>query len=422
MHVSSVPTSKRYLLLGIFLLALAASIGLGLAVRSLLRPDSKPTQHTTLYYRDGRTVLWQTGQDTGKNTAFITFVTDQLREMYGQDYQSKGTWKVTTSLDKPLQDTALQQVDIEKQNRLRHKVENTALVAQDVTNGQIVSWVSDENQPSGTDTVRGKIEMGTLATTFTYIAFLEQNPAGASTIFDDSQGPLPGYLCNNKARPAEGGNCLHNFDYRYLGQLTLSQALGGLRNVATVRAAIQIGISKVHEVAEKMGSDGQCYQDEALSRITTCYESSIFGAGMYATPHRLVEAYSTLANRGSRIPQTALIKTSLNNKTMYEWSLQKEQIVKAETAQTIASILSNPDATPLRKERWPVLSLDTAQRAALAPGFSSDGRVASAIEFSDRYAVGVWSYSTFELAGGAMPNVAMKQASDWLSAAHSRRN
>jgi len=358
----------------------------------------------------------------GKNTAFITFAIDQLRDKYGQDYQSKGTWKVTSSLDKSLQDTALQQVENEKQNRLRHKVENTALVAQDVANGQIVSWVSDENQPSGTDTVRSKVEVGTLATPFAYIAFLEQNPAGASAMFDDSQGPLPGYLCNNKARPADGGNCLQNFDYRYLGQLTLSQALGGLRNVAAVRTATQIGLSNVHKIASRMGSDSQCYQDEALSETATCYESSIFGAGMYATPYRLVEAYSTLANHGSRVPQTALIKASLNNKTLYEWDSQKEQVIKPETARTITTVLSNPEATPLRKERWPVLSLDTAQRAALAPGFSSDGRVVSVVEFSDRYAVGVWSYSPFELAGGAMPNVALKQASNWLSAAHSGHN
>jgi membrane peptidoglycan carboxypeptidase len=410
---SARPWYKQPITIVVFLVLLIVSLAAGFAVRQGITKDKKSAdQTTTLYYNDGKTVLWQTGQDLGQNADFIIYVQDQIKAKHGSDYQLKGTWKVTTSIDKSLQDTAFQELQTQKQTRQKLGIANLALVAQDVTNGQIVSWVS-EREPNTKDPVRQKLLVGTLATPFTYMAYLDKNPGSAtSATFDDSQQPLPGYICNDRSRD---GNCLQNYDRKYLGKLTLAQALGGHRNVTAVSTAVNFGSSKVFDLATKMGSDGQCYLDKALTQKTACHSDALFGEGLYATPHRLLQAYATLANKGDKLPQTAIVQVSLNDKIEDQADARDIKTISPGTAQVITDILSDPTVSFLAEHRRQVFMSD-GKKVAFVGGFTNDGKLSSTILFNDKYAVGVWGFSGQQLRGPVIQDAIIPQASAWIDA------
>lgn len=395
---------KRPVILSIPLVVLIISLSAGLAIwyKTDSKTKSSAAQTTTLYYSDGKTLLWQTGQDLGPNADFISYVQDQLKVKYGSDYQLKGTWKITTSLDKGLQDAALQKIREQKPTRQAHGV----------TNGRVVSWAS-EKEPNTPDPVRQKLLVGTLAIPFTYMAYVDKNSASStSAVFDDSQRPLSGYPCTDRSRE---GNCLQNYDRQYLGKLHLGQALGGLRNVAAVSTGMEFGSSKIHDLAATMGSDGQCYSDAALTQTANCYSGALFGEGLYVTPQRVVQAYATLANKGSKLPQTVIVQTSLNDAAQEQSSANATRALNQNTAQTITDVLSDPRLSFL-SDNYKSVFTSNGKKVAFVGGFTNDAKLSSTILYNEKYAIGVWGYAKQPLVGAATPKAIAPHASAWLDA------
>jgi penicillin-binding protein 1A len=91
-----------------------------------------------------------------------------------------------------------------------------------------------------------------------------------------------------------GNKCFVNFDRRYAGPHTLRWGLEQSRNLMTVRAASEIGMSKITDTARKLGvGDYPNYLSMAL------------GAGD-TTVARLVNAYAILANQGRSVTPTMI--------------------------------------------------------------------------------------------------------------------
>jgi len=91
-----------------------------------------------------------------------------------------------------------------------------------------------------------------------------------------------------------GNKCFVNFDRRYSGPKTMRWGVEQSRNLMTIRAASQTGISKVTDTARKLGvGDYPNYLAIAL------------GAGD-TTVMRLVNAYAILANQGRSVRPTLI--------------------------------------------------------------------------------------------------------------------
>jgi membrane peptidoglycan carboxypeptidase len=402
----SVPSSKmprkKSILLGLVAaIVLAAALVL---VYRLTHPSSAPAafvdaskQSLTMYYRDGKTVLWQSrpgDSATRSGSYFVDYVKAQMQDNYGYDYQKQGAWQVTTTLDFDIQKTAQEQMQQLSTALLKQRGSAAALMAQDATNGQVLSWVGGLQDPSSDapDVLRQKVELGTLALPITYAAYLEKSPAHhADTVLNDVRQPLTGYPCTNP--DYRWGNCLVNLDARYVGPISLRQALGQLRFVPAVLASQEVGVEAIVNMADKMSAEDSfnCYTDIALTMDTACHDVSSIGRGVFMRPQRALQAYATLANDGNKMPQTVLLKTELNGKVKYEFSLPKgEQVLQATTAQTLKDILSDPEASYLnRSNAFPIHSA----KVGLATGATSDAHVASSIQYTSRYVVGVWALS-----------------------------
>lgn len=91
-----------------------------------------------------------------------------------------------------------------------------------------------------------------------------------------------------------GNKCFTNFDGRYAGAKTLRWGVEQSRNLMTVRAASEVGMSKITDTAKKLGV-GE-YPD---------YLSIALGAGD-TTVGRLVNAYAILANQGRSVTPTTI--------------------------------------------------------------------------------------------------------------------
>ena len=103
----------------------------------------------------------------------------------------------------------------------------------------------------------------------------------AATVFDDA--PLEVKAGGRMWSPA-------NYDRRYRGPVTVRDALEQSINVPTVRAALEVGLPEVVEVAHRYGIDSDL---EAVPSLALGAEE--------VTPLELATAYATLANGGWRV-------------------------------------------------------------------------------------------------------------------------
>jgi penicillin-binding protein 1A len=103
-----------------------------------------------------------------------------------------------------------------------------------------------------------------------------------------------------------GNKCFVNFDRRYAGAKTMRWGVEQSRNLMTVRAASEVGMSKVVDTAKKLGvGDYPNYLSIAL------------GAGE-TTVGKLVNAYAILANHGRSVtPTTIDYVQDRNGKVIY---------------------------------------------------------------------------------------------------------
>lgn len=333
---------------------------------------------------------------------FVLLAKNQLEEKYTKETVNRGGWKVTTSLDLPLQDLAEKKVQEGYRNITRAGFDNVAFAAEDVTNGQMVAVVGGIdffNKDFGENNyAHWRLPPGSSFKPYDYLSLIEHTDNnGAGSVLYDTQGKLDGWPCTNKNRPKEGGNCLWDFDFRYPGPMTLRYALGGSRNVPAVKAMLTVGVDKTIETAEKLGinSGYNCYKKEIEdvnsakeSDIDQCYGSSAIGDGAYLFLDEHVNAYATISRNGNKLPMTYIMKIEdAVGKTVDEWKPEKgEQVVRPDSAYIVADMMADPNASyfsnkPHRHKGW---------EYSLKTGTTNDSKDGWLMGFSPKYAAGVW--------------------------------
>jgi membrane peptidoglycan carboxypeptidase len=269
-----------------------------------------------------------------KSPYFVLAAKQELNQKYGEATTKRGGWKVITTLDMGLQNTA---EDLVQKNRpsiasyTRGVADEEALVAEDVATGQIVSLVG------GTDfnnADHGKINYaasaliapGSSFKPYDYATFIDNNNnVGAGSVLYDQQGVLPGYPCTNKGLPKNGGNCLSDYDFLNPGPITLRYALGGSRNIPAVKAMLSAvpndtsngkvdSVNKVISTASAMMANPynpkpyQCYNtgvdinNAKPEDVSQCYGASALGDGAFVHLDDHVNGLATMSRLGVAIP------------------------------------------------------------------------------------------------------------------------
>jgi membrane peptidoglycan carboxypeptidase len=280
----------------------------------------------------------------------------QLQAQFGSQTANEGGWKVITTLNIPQQNEAQKLVASNLSNVTNDGGDEEATVVENAPTGQVTALVGGVNFYNKTDgqinyaTIR--INPGSTYKLYDYTALInDNNNVGSGSVLFDSQEPLPGYPCTNKALPNNGGNCLYDYDYQYPGPLPLAYALAGSRNVPAVKSALINGESKTIALSQAMGltSGYNCYANAARTIKTTCYGSAAIGEGGYLKLDQSVNGYATDARLGNYVPQTFILKvTNASGQVLYQWHQPKvDQVVKPDAAYIVDSMLDNPSASYL---------------------------------------------------------------------------
>lgn len=346
---------------------------------------------------------------------FVMAAKQQLEQQFGQSNVQRGGWKVITTLDWAQQQYNEKVVADNLNNVIRDGGDEEATVVENVPTGQVTSLVGGVNffdpDHGQINYATSLIEPGSSYKLYDYTALInDNNNVGAGSVLYDSQGPLPGYPCTDKARPfinnvPTGGNCLWDYDFKYPGPETLRYALGGSRNVPAVKAMLINGESKTIALSEAMGlkSGYNCYSDVYLTQTTQCYASAAIGDGAYLHLNEHVNGFATDSRLGKYIPQTFILKiTDSTGKTIYNWTQpQGTQVVKPDAAYIVDNMLSDPRASylpgscsaytcsPLSSFGYK-FQRDQGWDVAIKTGTTNDDYDGLMMAMTTQYAVGTW--------------------------------
>ncbi|MET0779319.1 MAG: transglycosylase domain-containing protein, partial [Candidatus Saccharimonadales bacterium] len=315
---------------------------------------------------------------------FVLAAKQQLEEKYGTETVKRGGWKVVTTVDLNLQVMAEKAVADGLPEIRRQGGDEAAFVAEDNKTGQIVALVggtdfSDLDHGQINYATDVNVSPGSTFKPYDAAAFIENNNAGAGSVFYDDRTPknaLPGYPCTDTGLPPPKGtgNCLSDYDGRLPGPITMRYALGGSRNIPWVKAMLSAvpndksngrvnSINKTISTAEAlMGNDDgyNCYQrgtdlspgvdpDKLKAAQTQCYGSSAIGDGAYLHLDDHVNGLASIARMGVSIPRTYILKiTDASNKTLDEFKQPAgKQAIRADTAYIVTDMASDPNASYL---------------------------------------------------------------------------
>jgi membrane peptidoglycan carboxypeptidase len=363
---------------------------------------------------------------------FVLAAKNQLELDLNQASYNRGGWKVITTLDMDLQKIAEEEVSKGIAQIERQRGNTAAFVAEDVQTGQVVALVggadfNNKDRAGEVNFAQQPLPPGSSFKPYDYLALIENTEnSGAGSVLYDTQGPIEGYPCTNKARPQNGGNCLWDYDFRYPGPVTIRYALGGSRNVPAVKAMLIAGVDKTIETANSLGVyDSQretggykCFEDELLTIEGQCYGSSAIGDGAYLNLDKHVHAYSTISRNGNKIPQTYILKVEDSQGRMIdEWKPSNgEQVVRPDSAYIIADMMADPNASYMARKNHDYKGWDFS----IKTGTTNDSKDGWLMGFSTKYSAGIWvGHHTGEVEmTGFMESMTQPIWVNWMQRAH----
>lgn len=369
---------------------------------------------------------------------FVLAAKEELEKKYSAETVNRSGWKVTTTIDLGLQQIAEEEVSSGVRQVIRQGGNVAAFTAEDVETGQIVAMVGgpDFNNPEygQNNYARTPLPPGSSFKPYDYASLMEATDnVGAGTVLYDTQGELPGYPCTNKAKPKQGGNCLHDYDLNFPGPVTLRYALGGSRNVPAVKAMLMAGVDKTIENAENMMNASNpnsygynCYAPETVDFNTAneeqCYGSSAIGDGAYLKMDEHVHGLGTISRNGLNIPRTYILKIQdAANKTTYEWKMEGgKQVIREDTAYIISDMLSDPNASYMTQKIHSMPGQGGNWKLAVKTGTTNDAKDGWMTGYSTKYAAAVWVgyYNRTKEMSGFMENMTRPIFYNWMKRAH----
>lgn len=369
---------------------------------------------------------------------FVLAAKEELEKKYSAETVNRSGWKVITTLDLGLQQIAEEEMASGIKQVVKQGGNVAAFTAEDVETGQIVTMVGGPdftNAEYGQNNyARTPLPPGSSFKPYDYAALMETTTnVGAGTVLYDTQGELPGYPCTNKATPKNGGNCLHDYDLRFPGPVTLRYALGGSRNVPAVKAMLIAGVDKTIELAENMMNSSNpnsygynCYAPETVDFTVAneeqCYASSSIGDGAYLKMDEHVHGLATLSRNGLNIPRTYILKIQdAGDKTTYEWKLEGgKQTIREDTAYIISDMMADPRASYMTTKINSMPGAGGNWRLAVKTGTTNDAKDGWMTGYSSKYAAAVWVgyYNRTKEMSGFMENMTRPIFYNWMKRAH----
>lgn len=318
---------------------------------------------------------------------WVNYVRAQLEELYDAQTIYRSGFVVYTTLDPNLQDRAQQLVTDQVAGMVDNNTRNGALVAIRPSTGEILAMVGspDFNNVE----IAGQINMavsptrqpGSSIKPITYVAAFEKGWTPSTLIWD-----VPTQFPDGANPPYEP----RNYDGKFHGGMTVRTALANSFNIPAVKTLEFVGIYDDPNTPEKEGMIGMAERLGITSFTRNDYGLSLTLGGGDVSLIDLTSAYSVFANGGQRLPPVAILKiTNFAGDVIYEYKPQAaEQVIRAEHAYLISSILSDNEARSWMFGRNSPLNLSFP--VAAKTGTTNDIRDNWTLGYTSDLVTGVW--------------------------------
>ncbi len=308
---------------------------------------------------------------------FVSYVREQVMDMFGYDMVYRGGLKIYTTLDPQMQNAAEDALanaldpekgylpTINRQTGNDPTQPQVALISIDPQTGQIKAMVGGRGNDKFNRTVQAYRQPGSAFKPIAYVAALEQGYSPGDVVND-----IPGYLDPGNPNPWPS-----NYNDNYEGPMTLRYALTHSVNVATVRLQEKIGINASIQLAERLGFTSIIKEGTNNDRNLGF---ALGGLTKGVTPIELASAYGVFANRGIYVQPSAIVKVEdSDGHVLYQASPSQKIVMQEDIAYQITSMLRS------------VVTNGTGWRAANhLPGRPIAGKTGTTSDSKDAWFVG----------------------------------
>ena len=318
---------------------------------------------------------------------WVNFVRAQLEEQYDAQTIYRSGFVVYTTLDPVIQDKAQQLVTDQIAAMASSNAHNGALVSIRPSTGEILAMIGSPDFNNAA--IAGQINMansptrqpGSSIKPITYVAAFEKGWTPSTLIWD-----VPTQFPDGANPPYEP----RNYDGRFHGPLTLRLALANSFNIPAVKTLEFVGIYDDPNTPEKEGMIGMAERLGITTFTRNDYGLSLTLGGGDVSLMDMTSAYSVFANGGQRVPPVAILKiTDFAGNIIYEYKPQAgEQVIRAEHAYLISSILSDNEARSFTFGRNSALHLSFP--VAAKTGTTNDIRDNWTMGYTPDLVTGVW--------------------------------
>ncbi|MFH0857360.1 MAG: PBP1A family penicillin-binding protein [Candidatus Magasanikbacteria bacterium] len=262
---------------------------------------------------------------------FVMYVKQKLVEKYGENVVDSEGLKVITSLDYKMQEFAEKSVKEQSESYFSQAgADNTALVAMNPQNGQILAMVGSRDFFD--ESINGQFNVATLGVRqpgssfkpIIYAAAFEKGYTPETVVFDVETN----FAISGKPYIPR------NYDLGERGPVTLRKALQGSLNIPAVKTMYLVGEKKSIDFATRLGYTTFKEGDFGLSLV-------LGGGEVKLIDH--VTAYSVFANNGLKNEPVSILRVEdRKGKVLDEWkSTEGERVLDKNVAATISNVLSD---------------------------------------------------------------------------------
>ncbi len=250
--------------------------------------------------------------------AFIDFVVDDVTEKTGNDPRNV-PMAIYTTLDTNIQDVITKLEKGELYTFINEKIQNGIAVTS-TEDGSILALGPGRNYVyRSTNRAIEKHQPGSTAKIiFDYGPLIEYNNASTGATFIDEPYTYT------------GGGTIRNYDGKYVGLITMREALIDSRNIPALQAFQQTTLEQKEEFVHSLGID----YGENL------YESASIGGFDGTTPLEMSAAYAAFGRGGYYIEPYSFTKiVYLETEKEYTYKYTKTRVMSEETAYMITNML-----------------------------------------------------------------------------------
>jgi membrane peptidoglycan carboxypeptidase len=328
---------------------------------------------------------------------FVEFIKQYIADKYGDDALLTGGLKVITTLDYDLQ---AKTEEIVKQHALSNEKtfngKNAAAVIIDPKTGQILTMVGSRDYFD--TTIDGNFNVtiahrqpGSTFKPFVYATAFEKGYTPDTVLFD-----VPtefSTTCNPDGTPINpnmevtAANACYmpvNYDGKYLGPISLRNALAQSRNIPSIKLLYLAGIKDSIRTAKDMGI-------KSLSDDPNQYGLTLVLGGGEVSLLDMTSAYGVFANDGVRTPYTGILSIEdSSGKMLEQFTAKPSQALPNDIAERIDDILSDYTAKiPAYGENSPLYF--PGKQVASKTGTTNDYKDAWSIGYTPEIVVGTWA-------------------------------